>query len=245
VNDEELLEGILTELPGDRPFFAVLYSASTHHPYVCKEPALSGEALAHRRFQCALRSSDDVLRRLVEQLKERGMFSNTVIVVVGDHGENFEDGRFLPRGCTMTDAELSAPLVVAAPGLSARALPRGDRTLDVPGARQIDIVPTVVDLLGLLSDTPVQGRSLLSGEASPVAYVNSFGACDVAGLVEGDTKYLYNFETGEAWSFNLGTKSTESSAAPVHLNARPELRARLESCSGYNEAQVRGEVVAR
>lgn len=115
----------------------------------------------------------------------------------------------------------------------------------MPGARQIDIVPTVVDLLGLLSDTPVQGRFLLSGEASPVAYVNSFGACDVAGLVEGDTKYLYNFETDEAWSFNLGTKSTESSAAPVHPNARPELRARLESCSGYNEAQVRGEVVAR
>jgi glucan phosphoethanolaminetransferase (alkaline phosphatase superfamily) len=245
VNDEELLEGIISEFPSDRPFFAVLYSASTHHPYVCKEPTLSGEDLAHRRFQCALRSSDDVLRRLVGQLKERGMFSNTVIVVVGDHGENFEDGRFLPRGCTMTDAELSAPLVVAAPGLSERSLSRGERTIDVSGARQIDIVPTVVDLLGLVSDTPVQGRSLLSGENPPAAYVNSFGACDVAGLVEGDTKYLYNFETGEAWSSNLGAKSRESGAAPVHPNAQPELRARLESCSGYNEAQVRGEVVSK
>jgi lipoteichoic acid synthase len=243
VDDEELLDGIIDGLPSDRPFLAVLYSASTHHPYVCNEPALSGQDLTHRRFQCALRSSDDVLRRLVGQLKERGMFSNTVIVVVGDHGENFEDGRFLPRGCSMTDAELSAPLVIAAPGWSERSLPGGEPHIDVPAARQIDIVPTVVDLLGLVSDTPVQGRSLLSGGASPVAYFNSFGACDVAGFVEGDTKYLYNFETAEAWSFDVGAKSRESSGAPLHPNARPELRARIEACSGYNQAQVRGEVV--
>lgn len=244
VNDEELLDGVVSDLPSDRPFLAVLYSASTHHPYVCKDPALSGDALPHSRFRCALRSADDVLRRLVEQLKERGMLSNTVIVVVGDHGENFEDGRFLPRGCSMTDAELSAPLVIAAPGWADRPPPGGARHIDVPAARQIDIVPTVVDLLGLASDTLVQGRSLLGGGASPVAYVNSFGACDVAGFVEGDTKYLYNFETAEAWSFGLGAKSRESPGALLNADARPELRARIESCSGYNEAQVRGEVVS-
>jgi glucan phosphoethanolaminetransferase (alkaline phosphatase superfamily) len=244
VEDEALLHGIIDDLPRDKPFFTVLYTVSTHSPYVCPEPELQAASFEQRRFLCALRNADHVLGELVAQLERRGLLRDTIIVFVGDHGENFANGRIEPRGCPLTEIELSVPLVIAVPGLSDRpGLHASDLHVEVPHAGQVDIVPTVVDLLGLTSDSPVQGRSLLGGGSGPPLYINGHGACDVAGVIEGDMKYLYDFDTGEAWSRRLAADPVESGWTPMPASARAGLGARLDSCSAYNDAHVRGKVV--
>jgi arylsulfatase A-like enzyme len=138
----------------------------------------------------------------------------------------------------MTEAELGVPLVVAAPGLTSGPAPR----VEVAQARQIDLVPTILDLLGLSSDAPVQGRSLLGGGASPPAYLDGFGACEVGGLVEGDTKYEHDFETGETWSVSVAGDTESPRRTPLEGSAAAAIVARLEACRSYNTEHVRREV---
>ena len=70
-------------------------------------------------------------------------------------------------------------------------------------------------LLGLPAQTAMQGRSLLTG-APGAAYINSYGRCETAGVVEGTRKLIYDRGTRRGWatapgrSWMSGTSSSTS-----------------------------------
>ena len=233
LDDRELAEGgLLDRLPPDRPFFAVFYNGASHHPYVYEERDRVGTD--QERFRRALRYGDDALRAVVDELRALHHFDDTLFVMVGDHGERFEGGRTQARGCSVGEASVVVPLVVALPGA-------GSTRRDVTDARQIDVLPTVLDLLGLQSDAPVQGRSIMSPQVdtTPI-YLNGYGACETFGLVEGTTKFHYDGETGVAESFDLNRDSLEQHGTV--LAEGPEKTAlvgRMEACAQYDENALR------
>jgi arylsulfatase A-like enzyme len=233
VDDRELVEGgLLDRLPSDRPFFAVFYNSASHHPYVYEERNRVGTD--QERFRRALRYGDDAIRAVVDQLRALHHFDDTLFVMVGDHGETFEGGRTQARGCFLGETSLVVPLVIALPGAaSARR--------DVTDARQIDVVPTVIDLLGLKPDTPVQGRSILGPQVdtTPI-YLYGYGACETFGLVDGTTKFRYDAETGVAESFDLKLDSLEQHGTVLADGpAKTALVERMEACAQYDENALR------
>ena len=223
IDDRELLPAI-DALPRDKPFFAAVFNAGSHHPYWT--PDIDTSKSDHARYRDAIRFGDSMLKAIAERLPK-----GTVIAVVGDHGEHFRDDAFQTRGCSLRDDEHMVPLVISAPGLGSVA---------AQGVRQIDLAPTLLDLLGVAPDAPVQGRSLLEPQPAPAAYMNAYGECHASALVEGDRKQIFDSRLQRAWRVEPGRED-----APVFLDeaAAKPLSLRLASCAQYNERALRSLVL--
>ena len=99
---------------------------------------------------------DSQFGRLIQTLKDMGIYDNTVIAVVADHGQGLEDGlarhNWL-RHRLLYQEQIRVPLVVRLPGG-----PRGVTVSDL--VRSIDIFPTILEAVEVTPQHRVEGRSL-------------------------------------------------------------------------------------
>jgi arylsulfatase A-like enzyme len=138
-----------------------LTAAERAHPVTIDEVSAthflhrSPELLARARdlYDGEIRGVDDALRAVVGRLTQRGLMAHTVLVVTADHGEELEDHGRMSHGQTVYQELLQVPLVIRSP-----RLPAGRR----PGrASLMDVVPTLLDLLGIdRSGEDLDGESL-------------------------------------------------------------------------------------
>jgi arylsulfatase A-like enzyme len=168
--------------------------------------------------------ADRELGRLLEALRRNGLDQNTIVIVVGDHGESFgEHGRWL-HGGSLHDAEVHVPLIMRAPG----RLPAG-RVVDAV-AQQVDLAPTILNLLGLAIPPTVEGSSLLplirGQEAGTDRYaVAELGNRSMVSVVTREWRLLKNTETGEIGLY----RTLEDPADQRDLaDAEPDKLAELE-----------------
>jgi arylsulfatase A-like enzyme len=118
-------------------------------------------------YDGGVRAADAWIGRFLQALKREGLYDRSLIVVTSDHGEqlgekpgeeggNERDGRFYnAHGHTLYDEMLRVPLIVKLPGQH-RA---GTRIRQL--SRTIDVMPTILDVLGIEVDVrKLQGASL-------------------------------------------------------------------------------------
>lgn len=91
---------------------------------------------------------------LVAGLKSRGLADNTPIVLLTDHGEGFMEHGSLGHAYGQYAELTNVPLVFFAPGVG------GGRKIPTV-VSHADVVPTILDLLGVQADERVQGESLV------------------------------------------------------------------------------------
>jgi arylsulfatase A-like enzyme len=97
---------------------------------------------------------DELLRKLVDKLKEWKMWEQTMLIITADHGdEQWEEGR-VGHGASTRDMLIHVPLFIHYPPL----IGAGKFT---EGTELVDVVPTVADALGLALDPEWQGASLV------------------------------------------------------------------------------------
>jgi arylsulfatase A-like enzyme len=110
------------------------------------DPALRKSLIA--RYDGEIRYADAQFGKLREALEQLGRWDDALVIVVGDHGEEFWDHGGFEHGHSHHREVLRMPLIVKRPGDGAGV--SDDRV------RQIDIVPTVIDFVGLppVSDLP-------------------------------------------------------------------------------------------
>jgi arylsulfatase A-like enzyme len=107
-------------------------------------------------YDAEISSNDRHFGALLDELRRRGLYDETVVVFVSDHGEEIHDHGGWEHGTTLFQEQLRVPLIVRFPDAG---LPRGVR---LPGpARQIDVLPTLADYLALPLPEGVEGASLL------------------------------------------------------------------------------------
>ncbi|HEV8581913.1 MAG TPA: sulfatase [Thermoanaerobaculia bacterium] len=125
---------------------------------------------AHRiaLYDGALRFIDEEIRRLYRRLEQAGLAKQTLVVITSDHGEEFWDHALAERasghdprgiwgvghGHSMYEELLRVPLILRGPGVAE------SRRLTCP-VRHVDVMPTVLDLLGLAGGPGLRGRSLV------------------------------------------------------------------------------------
>jgi len=107
-----------------------------------------------------LRELDHVIERLFEKMSRWKLHRNTLLVVTADHGEELFEHGFIGHAstalrATMFDEVLKIPLIFYAPSRF-----KGGRILEEQ-ARQVDIMPTILDIVGLPIPESIHGRSLL------------------------------------------------------------------------------------
>lgn len=107
------------------------------------------------RYDGELRYVDDQVGRLLDGLQARGLLKKTLVVVIGDHGENLvEHHYYFDHGNELYMEAVHVPLVLAGPGVPSD----GRRVRGI--ARTPDVMPTILDLLGLPTPPEVEGTSL-------------------------------------------------------------------------------------
>jgi Sulfatase len=143
VDSLHLLEAHLDQWMAHRSkFVAAFLPQIGHSPYPDDDPGTSADEL-QKRGRAILSKEDAWLGEIVNLLQSRGQLNNTIIVVVGDHGlRTITENPDLRRG-TIDETAFHVPLLIYAP----RAL---DHTERIPWlTSHIDVVPTVLDLLGV------------------------------------------------------------------------------------------------
>jgi membrane-anchored protein YejM (alkaline phosphatase superfamily) len=91
---------------------------------------------------------------IVAELKNKGIYDKTIIVITADHGNEFKEHGSFGHGAYLYDESIRVPLVYYLPGLN-----KGIRV--DPLAQSIDTLPTLLDLLSIPVPEQAQGRSLV------------------------------------------------------------------------------------
>ncbi len=144
----------LEKLPSDKPFFAILQTLSNHLPFTIPDPLPIAKVTGHGLLDghlTAMRYADWALGQFFAKAKKSSYFDETLFVLLGDHS-------FCVRQ-QLTDIDLlrfHVPLLLLAPGLKEEY---GSRRSTV--ATQVDVIPTIMGLLGKPFLHHCWGRNLL------------------------------------------------------------------------------------
>jgi membrane-anchored protein YejM (alkaline phosphatase superfamily) len=92
------------------------------------------------RYLNALHHADSVAGRLVDALAEDGELDDTLLVVTGDHGEEFAENGFWGHTGNFTPEQVAVPLFVRGPGI--------EPGLEARPTSHLDLAPTLLELLG-------------------------------------------------------------------------------------------------
>ncbi len=189
---DEALEWLAADL--DRPFFAWVHLYDPHTPYEAPEPFRSRfPGTAEGAYDAEIAYTDSQVGRLLSALERDGRMAETLVVVVGDHGEMLGEHGEMTHGFFVYEAATHVPLIVAGPGVEARTI--------ADQVRIVDVMPTALDLLGIAAPKTVQGVSLLPlgrGERlSLVAHSESwypryhYGWSELRAVQDGRFKYIH------------------------------------------------------
>jgi len=151
---DEVLVGLyldwLKSVTPDRPFFSFLFLDSPHATYyfkdkfkkfepICEEVSfIKTDLKNHReeifnRYRNAIYYVDHSLGRILKALEEGGFFENSIIVVTGDHGEEFWEDGFYGHNSAYTDYQTRVPLIIRVPGMEEpRLITKLTSHLDLP-----------------------------------------------------------------------------------------------------------------
>jgi choline-sulfatase len=94
-------------------------------------------------------------KTILQALEKRNLADNTMIVVVADHGEEFWDHGSVGHGHSVYEELLRIPMVVRIPGLT-----NGPMRIE-SSSGLVDVLPTVLEALGMPLPPGLSGRSLL------------------------------------------------------------------------------------
>lgn len=180
VNTDQLLEFLDTRDPA-RPFMEFFFLESTHASYSFPPHVaitqdyqegvdytqLSRASLAqeieplYNRYRNAAHWVDVQLGRVYAGLQERGLLENTIVIVTGDHGEEFMEKGAWGHNSTFVEEQTHVPLVVSLPGTTPAIV---DRLTS-----HADIATTLMQRLGAGADTKdwSLGQNLLATAVRP------------------------------------------------------------------------------
>ena len=164
-----------------RPFFAWVHLYDAHAPYAPPSPL-------PQTYDGEIAYIDAQVGRLLAAIDRR----NTIVVVVGDHGESLGEHGELTHGLLLYEATLHVPLFVAAPEADARVVNE-----PISAA---DLAPTLAALAGAplpksdghdLSAVVANGKSAEQAEIyAETQYPAIFGWSDLAAMRRGNLKYI-------------------------------------------------------
>jgi arylsulfatase A-like enzyme/tetratricopeptide (TPR) repeat protein len=133
------------------PFFLWVHVFDPHSPY--DPPSPFRERYVGRAYDGEVAYTDRELGRLFAAVEKKSAPENTLVVVLSDHGESLSEHGEYTHGVFLYDSTLRIAFLMAGPGV-----PKDLRVKQQ--ARAIDVLPTVLDLMGSKSPPDAQGISL-------------------------------------------------------------------------------------
>ncbi len=253
------------------PFFLWVHTVDPHAPYFAPEPfagrlapGVSAEAgrrsldvlndlQAGRReldagtlddlqalYDATIAHNDHYFGTFLDELNTRGLLDDALVILLSDHGDEFHEHGNWQHGRALHTESIDVPLIVKLPAAGEEH--RGQRVAQ--RVRQVDLLPTILDLLGLPSDPGVEGQSLLpliagsTTETPPAfSYLHLDGPARVSVTADG-WKLIQRFEHERLTRPRL-----------YHVAEDPgetrELAADLPVRTGYLASMIRGKLAGQ
>ncbi len=166
ISDEDLAAYAVASLHGSRePFYAQIMTVSNHFPwrrelFPIEDPSIAedGEGADYQGYEMGVHYTDYAIGKLLERSRGEAWFDRTIFVVLGDHGAWLFPEKVAGRPLGFldkTEMYFRSGLVVWAPTWI-----QPQRVLTV--GSQIDLVPTLLDLLGVAAPNGFEGESLMA-----------------------------------------------------------------------------------
>jgi choline-sulfatase len=246
----------------EHPFFLYVHTVDPHDPYAPPPDFRSrfagdvhdrdlGSRESMKRIRRQRRTDDKTLRdlvalydaeiafndhtfgQLIATLERMELYDDTLIVFMADHGEEFRDHNNWGHGQTLYGESLDLPLVVKFPSRDGW---RGRRVTHL--AQHIDVLPTILDYLGLPIPSVTEGQSLLPAirqdgarlDRRGFAHLDRFGrrrAC----VVDGPWKLIRTGASAQA-RFELYNRELDRHEETNEIKRRPVI-------AGYLTALLR------
>lgn len=150
----------------EQRFFLFLHTYEVHAPSThagfLNEPGMGESSPAERAsaaYDGDLKYADEALGGFFSKLKRLGLYDNSLIILLSDHGENLYDRmthiRPVGHGFNLNEEMLRVPLIIAAPGLVPPSKEVGNLV------ELVDVMPTLLGLLKVRAKPALmQGRNL-------------------------------------------------------------------------------------
>jgi arylsulfatase A-like enzyme/Flp pilus assembly protein TadD len=142
-----------------KPFFLWFHLWDAHDPYNPPEPFRS--RFPGAPYNGGIAYVDATVGKLLDYLRNQGLYDNALIAIAADHGESLGDHGELTHSVFLYDATIHVPLLLKLPGNRFA----GQRVN--AAASLVDLAPTLLEALGQTPPPAMQGRSLLPLIANP------------------------------------------------------------------------------
>jgi phosphoglycerol transferase MdoB-like AlkP superfamily enzyme len=181
--DEPFLQYFAKNVGKKQPFMATVFTASSHHPFKIPEQYNGKFKKGKNQMHEPIQYTDYAIKKYFETAKKQPWFNNTIFVFTGDHTNEV----YYPEYEKAMN-RFAVPLILYSPNPDYQL-----KGVNHEFAQQIDIYPTLADLIGYHKKIRSWGRSLVSEKQYAPIIVNSDGA--VEQLIIGN--YIYSFDGKE------------------------------------------------
>ncbi len=227
-------------------WFAYLHFLDPHGPFGAPEPFGSrflpevaekdpsqGDPYVEdmrARYDGEIQYLDAEFGRLLEILRQRGVFEDTIIVFVADHGEEFNEHGKLFHSEQIYNESVHVPLLIRAPG---RLEPgRAAGTVEVR-----DVMETILEMVGVRAAPSGETRLAAARKGSDqtafshtsLGHVEGEDFHEIAAVTLGDWKYIRRLDTGDTELYDLGSDPGERRNV---LSSHPDVAARYSTLLG-------------
>ena len=138
---------------GDKPFFMWLHYMDPHDKYQQHEESPNFGRKARNHYDSEIFYTDLWVQKLLDHCRQQPWWKDTVLIVSADHGEAFGEHKMWKHAFALWEVLTHVPLMFTIPGVKPRRI-QARRS-------QIDLAPTIMDLLGREPDPSFVGKSMV------------------------------------------------------------------------------------
>lgn len=226
-----------------KPFFTFMFFESPHARYLFPPESLIAEPYRDdlnyatmskknlrndigqikNRYINAVHHLDSQLGRIFDNLEQNKLLENTIVIVLGDHGEEFMEHGFWGHNSTFVDEQVRTPLVVYVPNTKAAKV---DKLTS-----HADIIPTIMPLLGVTNPKGdySTGINLFERKARDHVYIADW---DNIAYIDADVKIVQ--PTGSK-AFFMKKVSTRNDQPLVGASAKEWLQKKQDVDAQINQ----------
>ena len=180
------------------PFFMAFRTGMTHYPYFPGENPIDFGVKDenYNNYLNALKVGDEAFGKLLAYIDQKGMSDETLILVMGDHGEAFGEHGTYVHAAGINEENVHVPFALINPQLF-----DGARSDLIVGLK--DVGPTITDLLGIDAPATWQGESVFAQSRSNGVMLFAPWNGFLVGYRQGSTKVIYNANSDELAVYSL------------------------------------------
>jgi arylsulfatase A-like enzyme/Flp pilus assembly protein TadD len=134
-----------------QPFFMFLHYFDPHMKYDPPEPFAS--EFSNNLYAGEIAYTDYWIGKVIEKLKESGLYDSTLVVITADHGEMLGEHREVTHAYYIYQGNIHVPLIIKVPGC--KAARKITQRVGI-----VDILPTICGLLDIKAPSGIQGKDL-------------------------------------------------------------------------------------